>query len=66
MDRPVSGKSGDKTRRRICPAYIAALIGPGDRKSIQLMAARSDAIPYDWLHHFIGAGLWDKDPLVRL
>lgn len=49
---------GNKTRRRMCPAYIAGLIGPGDRKSIQPMAARSDAIPYDRLHHFIGAGLW--------
>jgi len=54
---------GNKTRRRICPAYIAGLIGPGDRKSIQPMAARSDAIPYDRLHQFIGAGLWDKAPL---
>ena len=35
---------GHKTRRRMCPAYIAGLIGPGDRKSIQPMAARSDAI----------------------
>ncbi len=31
---------GNKTRRRMCPAYIAGLIGPGDRKSIQPMAAR--------------------------
>lgn len=49
---------GNKTRRRMCPAYIAGLIGPCDRKSIQPMAARSEAIPYDRLHHFIGAGLW--------
>jgi SRSO17 transposase len=54
---------GNKTRRRMCPAYIAGLIGPGDRKSIQPMAARSDAIAYDRLHHFIGAGLWDSAPL---
>lgn len=54
---------GNKTRRRMCPAYIAGLIGPGDRKSIQPMAARSEAIPYDRLHHFIGAGLWDSSPL---
>ncbi|MCP1250216.1 IS701 family transposase, partial [Gluconobacter oxydans] len=54
---------GNKTRRKMCPAYIAGLIGPGDRKSIQPMAARSDAVPYDRLHHFIGAGLWDKAPL---
>jgi len=54
---------GNKTRRRMCPAYIAGLIGPGDRKSIQPMAARSDVIAYDRLHHFIGAGLWDSAPL---
>lgn len=24
---------GNKTRRRMCPAYIAGLIGPGDRKT---------------------------------
>lgn len=29
---------GNKTRQRMCPAYIAGLIGPGDRKSIQPMA----------------------------
>jgi SRSO17 transposase len=54
---------GHKARRRMCPAYIAGLIGPGDRKSIQPMAARDDTISYDRLHHFIGAGLWDSRPL---
>jgi len=54
---------GSKTRRRMCLAYIAGLIGPGDRKSIQPMAARVDALSYDRLHHFIGAGLWDSAPL---
>src|SRR3546814_2286061 len=47
----------------MCPAYIAGLIGPGDRKSIQPMAARSEVVAYDRLHHFIGAGLWDSAPL---
>jgi len=54
---------GNKTRRRMCPAYIAGLIGPGDRKSIQPMAARADALSYNRLHHSIGAGLWDSAPL---
>jgi hypothetical protein len=54
---------GHKARRRMCPAYVAGLIGPGDRKSIQPMAARADEISYDRLHHFIGAGLWDSKPL---
>lgn len=28
-------------RRRMFPLYIAGLIGPGDRKSVQPMAARA-------------------------
>ncbi len=28
----------------MCPAYVAGLIGPGDRKSIQPMAARTDTV----------------------
>ncbi|MPS71349.1 MULTISPECIES: IS701 family transposase [unclassified Novosphingobium] len=63
---PYLGSLANKTRRRMCPAYIAGLIGPGDRKSIQPMAARTDAIPYDRLHHFIGAGLWDSAPLEAI
>jgi SRSO17 transposase len=51
------------TRARMCPAYIAGLIGPGDRKSIQPMAARTDMVSYDQLHHFIGSGVWDAAPL---
>ena len=54
---------GNKTRGRMCPAYIAGLIGPGDRKSVQPMAARADDVSYDRLHHFIGSGVWDEAPL---
>jgi SRSO17 transposase len=52
-----------KTRGRMCPAYIAGLIGPGDRKSVQPMAARDEAVGYDQLHHFIADGVWDSAPL---
>jgi len=52
-----------KTRSRMCPAYIAGLIGPGDRKSMRPMAARDD-VSYDRLHHFIASSMWDKGPLV--
>lgn len=52
-----------KARSRMCPAYIAGLIGPGDRKSIQPMAARDGDVSYDRLHHFIGSGVWDEQPL---
>ena len=50
-------------RRRMCPAYVAGLIGPGDRKSVQPMAARAGGIGYDRLHHFVAAGVWDAEPL---
>jgi SRSO17 transposase len=52
-----------KTRARMCPAYIAGLIGPGDRKSIQPMAARTGDVSYDQLHHFVASGVWDAAPL---
>ena len=53
----------NKTRGRMCPAYIAGLIGPGDRKSVQPIAARGGDVSYDKLHHFIGSGIWDEAPL---
>src|SRR3954469_6163914 len=52
-----------KTRARMCPAYIAGLIGPGDRKSVQPMAARTGEVGYDQLHHFVAAGIWGSAPL---
>jgi SRSO17 transposase len=54
---------GHRTRRRMCPAYIAGLIGPGDRKSVRPMAARDTGVSYDQLHHFIGNGVWDAASL---
>ncbi len=50
-------------RRRTCPLYIAGLIGPGDRKSVQPMAAQAGDVGYDQLHHFVTAGVWDSVPL---
>jgi len=52
-----------KTRARMCPTYIAGLIGPGDRKSVQPMAIRDASVTYDQLHHFIASGVWDAAPL---
>jgi SRSO17 transposase len=60
---PFVGALGHKTRGRMCPAYVAGLIGPGDRKSVQPMAARDDAVSYDQLHHFVASGVWDAAPL---
>jgi SRSO17 transposase len=55
-----------KVRARICPAYVAGLIGAGDRKSVQPMAARAEGVGYDQLHHFIASGVWDATPLAKV
>lgn len=52
-----------KAQRAMYPAYIAGLIGPGDRHCVQPMAARNGDIPYDRLHHVVSAGVWDSAPL---
>ena len=54
---PFLTRLGHKAQRRMCPLYIAGLIGPGDRKSVQPMAERLVPGDYDQLHHFIAAGL---------
>src|ERR687897_2803271 len=51
------------TRRRMCPLYVAGLIGPGERKSLQPMATRVAPADYDQLHHFVAVGPWDEAPL---
>src|SRR3954468_11822229 len=55
---PFLNRLGHKARRRMCPLYVAGLIGPGDRKSIQPMAERLAPGDYDQLHHFVSAGVW--------
>ena len=54
-----------KARARMCPVYVAGLIGAGDRKSVQPMAARDGEVGYDQLHHFIASGVWDAAPLEK-
>src|SRR5271170_4256059 len=61
--KPFLDRLGHKARRRMCPLYLAGLIGPGDRKSIQPMAERLALGEYDQLHHFVSAGVWDAAPL---
>jgi len=47
----------------MCPLYVAGLIGPGERKSMQPIAERLDPARYDRFHHFISDGLWDEAPI---
>lgn len=62
---PFIGALRHKTRARMCPAYFAGLIGAGDRKSVQPMAARDGDVGYDQIHRFIASGIWDTAPLEK-
>ena len=61
--KPFLDRLGHKARRQMCPLYVAGLIGPGDRKSVQPMAERFAPGGYDQLHHFVSSGIWDAAPL---
>src|SRR5919206_656039 len=54
---------GHKKRRTWAPLYLRGLLGPGERKSLQPMAARLGLSGHDQLHHFIASPAWDDGPL---
>jgi SRSO17 transposase len=60
---PFLTRFGHKVRRRMCPLYVAGLIGPGERKSVGPMAERVAPGNYDRLHHFVSDGVWEAAPL---
>src|ERR1700690_88272 len=60
---PFVGWFGHKARRRMCPLYVAGLIGPGDRKSVGPMAERRGPGDSHQHHHFVPGGVWDETPL---
>ena len=60
---PFLAALGHKGRRRWAPVYMEGLLGPGDRKSVQPMAARIAPADHEQLHHFIATSPWDPAPL---
>ncbi|KQP91661.1 IS701 family transposase [Methylobacterium sp. Leaf117] len=62
---PFLAVMGRKTRRTWAPLYLRGLLGPGDRKSLQPMAARLGLSGHDQLQHFIASPAWDDRPLWR-
>src|SRR6202000_1203385 len=59
---PFLNRLGHKTRQRMCPLYVAGLIGPGDRKSVQPMAEPLATRNYDQLHDFLADGVLHATP----
>jgi SRSO17 transposase len=57
---------GHKKRRTWAPLYLRGLMGAGERKSLQPMAARLGLPGHDQLQHFIASPAWDDSPLWRV
>jgi SRSO17 transposase len=64
--RPFLEVLGHKRRQTWAPLYLRGLMGPGERKSLQPMAARLGLSGHDQLHHFIASPAWDHSPLWRV
>src|SRR3712207_1934906 len=63
---PFLAALGHKRRRTWAPLYVRGLLGPGERKSLQPMAARLGLSGHDQLHHFVASPAWDDGPLWRV
>src|SRR3712207_6253284 len=63
---PFLAALGHQKRRLWAPVYLEGLLGPGERKSLEPMAARLGLKGHDQLHHFIASTAWDDAPLGRL
>jgi SRSO17 transposase len=50
-------------QRRWAPVYLQGLLGPGERKSVEPMAARVAPGQVQQLHHFISTSPWMCEPL---
>jgi SRSO17 transposase len=61
---------GHADRREPLRAYLTGLCLPGDRKSIEPMAARVDprrvAARYQSMHHFVASAPWDASAVLRV
>jgi SRSO17 transposase len=53
------GRLGHKARRRMCPLYVAGLIGRATARASSQWR-RDGPGDYDQLHHFISSGVWNE------
>jgi SRSO17 transposase len=56
---PFLAVMGRKTCRIWAPLYLRGLLGPGERQSLQPMAARLGLGGHDQLQHSIASPAWD-------
>jgi SRSO17 transposase len=60
---PFLARRRRKAQRHWAPFYLKGLILPGERKSIEPMAARVAPADTQQLHHFVSASPWPTAPL---
>ena len=60
---PFLARLGRKEQRRWAPFYLKGLILPGERKSVEPMAARVAPGDLQQLHHFVSTSPWATAPL---
>ena len=60
---PFLGRLRCREQRRWAPVYLQGLLGPGERKSVEPMAARVAPGDVQQLHHFISTSPWRCEPL---
>src|SRR4051812_38015814 len=61
--KPFLVRLGRKEQRRWAPFYLKGLILPGERKSVEPMAARVAPGDLQQLHHFVSTSPWATAPL---
>jgi SRSO17 transposase len=57
---------GHKTRRRWAPIYLRGLLAPGERKSIEPLAARVSPNSAQQLHHFVAVSKWEVGEIEQV
>src|SRR4051794_41910977 len=60
---PFLSALGREAQRRWASVYLKGLILPGERKSVEPLAARVAPGGTEQLHHFIGGSPWATGPL---
>jgi SRSO17 transposase len=64
--QPFLAVLGHTARQRWAPPYLRGLIGPGERKSIQPLAARVAPGDHEQVHHFVATSRWPTEPVERV
>jgi SRSO17 transposase len=60
---PFLGRLRRQAQRRWAPVYLEGLLLPGERKSVEPMAARVAPGDVQQLHHFVSTSPWATAPL---